>query len=154
MKNPKQTNKKRAEHDPPLPFDDALRKILAAPPTAQDYQEERRKEEVKPGGFRLRGALAEIEHEQEQRELYLPVAQLQFDRQRNHWREPLTMLAGPPTVEVGICRAPCRALALGLPRIARSVGLALYASLSLCPRARNGRGAKGESPFGGRPPTA
>jgi len=68
--------------------------------------------------------LALEKHEQEGDELHsLLVAQLKLECQRNHWRKPLTMLAGLPTVEVGICKAPCLALALGLPRMALSVGL-------------------------------
>ena len=66
--------------------------------------------------------LHQEEHEQEQKSLQLLVAQTDGNCQLNHWHSPLTMLAGLPTVEVGIYKAPCRALALGLPRMALSDG--------------------------------
>ena len=73
-----------------------------------------------PAPFEAGVLLHQEEHEQEQKGAQLLVVQLDGKCQRDHWRKPLTMLAGLPTVEVGIYRAPCLALALGLPRMALS----------------------------------
>jgi hypothetical protein len=67
--------------------------------------------------------LAEEEHEQEDGEMYqLLVAQLKLDRQREHGNSLIQRWRRRQLVKVGICRARCCALALGLPRMALSVG--------------------------------
>lgn len=69
-------------------------------------------------------ALAWEEHEQGEYEThYLLVAQLKFDRQCEHGNSLIQRWRARQLVKVGICRAPCRALALGLPRMALSIGL-------------------------------
>ena len=54
-----------------------------------------------------------------------PIARLSASRTASSvstWREPCLRWLASQLVRVGICKAPCLALALGLPRMALSVG--------------------------------
>ncbi len=77
-----------------------------------------------PAPFGAGVLLHQEEHEQEQNELRLPVAQLELDRQCEHGVSLIQRWRARQLVKVGIYRAPCLALALGLPRMALSVGCA------------------------------
>jgi hypothetical protein len=68
--------------------------------------------------------LAEEEHEQEDDDLHqLLVAQLKLYRQREHGNCLIQRWRRRQLVKVGIYKARCCALALGLPRMALSVGM-------------------------------
>ena len=70
--------------------------------------------------------LAWEEHEQKADQLYrLLVAQLELDLQFKHGFHPVCADVHANWLKVGICIAPCLALALGLPRMALSVGLVI-----------------------------
>ena len=69
--------------------------------------------------------LAEEEHDQECDEMQdLLIAQLKLDRQFKHGVKPCLRWRARQLIKVGIYKAPCLALALGLPRMALSGGLA------------------------------